>query len=47
MTAGAVEAEGGAVGSIAAVRAARSPRRARFIERTGVRVAVAVIAVIW
>jgi alpha-glucoside transport system permease protein len=37
----------GAAGSIVAVRARRSPRRARLIERTGVRVAVAVIAVIW
>jgi len=46
VTAGVAEAEGVA-GSVAVVRAARSPRRARFIERTGVRVAVAVIAVIW
>jgi alpha-glucoside transport system permease protein len=45
VTAGAVEAEG--IGSVAAVRATRSPRRARLIERTGVRVAVVVIAVIW
>ena len=46
MTAGLVEAEAGA-GAVPAVRAVRSPRRSRLIERTGVRVAVAVIAVIW
>ena len=33
--------------SVAVARAARSPRRTRFLERTAVRVAVVVIAVLW
>jgi alpha-glucoside transport system permease protein len=44
MTAGVAEAE---AGSVAAVLPVRSPRRARFLERTFVRVAVVVIAVVW
>ena len=53
MTAGAIDAEGAggagseAAGSAAAVMPVRSPRRVRLIERTFVRVAVVVIAVIW
>ena len=52
MTAGAVKAEsaggaGSAAGPVAAVVPVRSPRRVRLIERTIVRVAVVVIAVIW
>jgi alpha-glucoside transport system permease protein len=44
MTAGVVEAE---AGSVAAVVPVRSPRRVRLLERTFVRVAVVVIAVVW
>ena len=48
MTAGVVEADGaGGAGSVAAVGAVRSPRGIRLLERTFVRVAVVVIAVIW
>jgi alpha-glucoside transport system permease protein len=46
VTAGVAEAEASA-GSVAAVVPIRSPRRVRFLERTFVRVAVVVIAVIW
>ena len=46
MTAGVVEADVDA-GSVVVVRGVRSPRRTRLLERTFVRVAVVVIAVIW
>jgi alpha-glucoside transport system permease protein len=44
MTAGVAEAE---AGSVAGVVPVRSPRRVRLLERTFVRVAVVVIAVVW
>jgi alpha-glucoside transport system permease protein len=46
VTAGVVEADVDA-GSVAVARGVRSPRRTRLLERTFVRVAVVVIAVIW
>jgi alpha-glucoside transport system permease protein len=46
VTAGVVEADVDA-GSVVVVRGVRSPRRTRLLERTFVRVAVVVIAVIW
>jgi alpha-glucoside transport system permease protein len=48
VTAGVVEAEPvGGAGTVAAVVPIRSPRRAKLLERTFVRVAVVVIAVVW